>query len=123
MIDYIEDYEARMREYEKNFDTPLQRKLQSKREFGLKKYGDISFQSSKENLDKAHCLEHLLEELIDAINYTNTSRVKLQLRNSDEAYYSSFSVRLSMTVERLEQMYTQVLTLQHELQSVGEKPL
>lgn len=43
--------------------------LREKREFGLKKYGEFSFQSNLENTLKTPTLEHLKEEIVDAYNY------------------------------------------------------
>jgi hypothetical protein len=44
--------------------------LREKREFGLKKYGEKSFQSNLENTLATPTLEHLKEEIVDAYNYT-----------------------------------------------------
>ena len=56
-------------DYQKDVEK-LWNELQDKMEFGLKKYGSISFQSSKENLDKCDLFKHIEEELIDNINYS-----------------------------------------------------
>lgn len=48
----------------------LLNELKEKREFGLKKYGEYSFQSTFEKSMTSPVKEHLLEELIDACNYT-----------------------------------------------------
>lgn len=50
-------------------DNKLQKLLKEKREFGLKKYGELSFQSNFENAVKTPSVEHLKEELVDAFNY------------------------------------------------------
>lgn len=65
------DYERRVKEIEKE--------LQQKRDFGLAKYGHHSFQSSEENLNECDALEHLRQELIDAINYATAAIVKIDL--------------------------------------------
>lgn len=50
--------------------TPeIQETLQSKRNRGLQKYGEYSFQASFDNAMKSPTLEHASEELLDAINY------------------------------------------------------
>ena len=51
-------------------NAKLEKALQDKREFGLKKYGEISLQSSLENAMNVDTLQHAREELIDYMNYT-----------------------------------------------------
>ena len=60
-------------------DMSIFEELKDKREFGLKKYGDISFQSSETNLDDCDTIQHLKEELIDAENYCIASLIKLDM--------------------------------------------
>lgn len=67
-----------------NFDYAVEvdkiwKELESKREFGLKKYGAISFQSSLENLNNCDLFQHAEEELIDTINYSMAQIIKLRL--------------------------------------------
>lgn len=50
-------------------DPILKKKLKEKREFGLKKYGEYSFQSSFENAMSSPVVEHAEEECIDLVNY------------------------------------------------------
>lgn len=52
-------------------------KLKAKRDFGLKKYGEHSFQSSFQNAMTSPVLDHLEEELLDSINYL--LHIKFQL--------------------------------------------
>lgn len=54
----------------------IKQKLKEKREFGFKKYGEHSFQGSLQATLTCPVEEHLLEELIDAINYI--AHIKLQ---------------------------------------------
>lgn len=44
-------------------------KARAKRAFGREKYGELSFQSSLINTLSCPTLEHLKDELVDAINY------------------------------------------------------
>jgi len=48
----------------------LKDELAKKRAFGIKKYGEISFQGSPENAMKVNTSQHAREELIDYMNYT-----------------------------------------------------
>lgn len=67
----------------------LLEKLQAKRDFGLKKYGEHSFQSNFENCMKTPVLEHLLEELEDSINYTShyIYMLKVKCEEDDSANF------------------------------------
>lgn len=55
------------------------KELEDKRNFGLKKYGAISFQNNLENLCKCELLEHLEQELIDSINYQMAQLIKMRI--------------------------------------------
>lgn len=44
--------------------------LKEKRDLGLKKYGEISFQSNLHNAMKVDTIQHAKEELIDYMNYS-----------------------------------------------------
>lgn len=68
-MDFNETYEKYCQNYAINFPDDLQRLLVEKREFGLKKYGEISFQSSLENALSTDTVQHAKEEVIDLINY------------------------------------------------------
>lgn len=50
-------------------DAEFLEELKKKREFGLKKYGEYSFQGTFENSMTSPVEEHLTEELVDACNY------------------------------------------------------
>jgi hypothetical protein len=83
---------------QKNVEHLLQ-SLQEKREAGLKKYGDLSFQSSFVNSMNSPTLQHAQEELLDAMNYMaheiykskllypdTTADMELLLRNLHNVY-------------------------------------
>lgn len=53
--------------------------LKEKSDFGYEKYGDAAFQASYDSLIAANEVQHLYEELFDAINYIGTRRVKERL--------------------------------------------
>ena len=50
-----------------------------KREFGLKKYGEKSFQISEEKFLECELLEHMRQELIDSINYAYAAIIKIDM--------------------------------------------
>jgi len=53
-----------------SYHERLRDTLKEKREFGIKKYGDNSFQSSFEKSVLSPVVEHLMSEIIDAMNYS-----------------------------------------------------
>ena len=53
-----------------SYHKRLKDTLKEKREFGIKKYGDNSFQSSFEKSVLSPVVEHLMSEIIDAMNYS-----------------------------------------------------
>ena len=55
----------------------LQAKLKAKRDFGLKKYGEYSFQGTFERAIASPVFAHLKEEILDSINYL--LHIKFQL--------------------------------------------
>jgi hypothetical protein len=57
--------------------TELQDKLKAKRDFGLKKYGEHSFQGSFKHAMTSPVFNHLEEEVLDSINYL--LHIKFQL--------------------------------------------
>lgn len=69
---FTEEYEAFINSLSNVLinDSVLQKTLEAKREFGIRKYGNISFQASKENASKVNTLQHAREELVDYMNYT-----------------------------------------------------
>ena len=64
------------KEYQEKFEGVVQ-EVRDKLDFGLMKYGDKSFQSSKENLQNCDTLQHLREELVDIINYGVAAIIKI----------------------------------------------
>lgn len=73
----VEDAGEIERKFDYKYETEkLWRSLKDKMEFGLKKYGAVSFQSSLENLEKCDVFQHLEEELIDGINYSMALIIK-----------------------------------------------
>ena len=54
----------------KEFQKALAEDLAAKRAFGIKKYGEKSFQGCKENAMSVDMIAHARDELIDYINYT-----------------------------------------------------
>ena len=57
--------------------TELCDKLKAKRDFGLKKYGEHSFQGNFKNAMTSPVFNHLEEEILDSINYL--LHIKFQL--------------------------------------------
>jgi hypothetical protein len=49
--------------------SAIREELAVKSEFGLKKYGDTSFQSNFENAMSTPIITHITDELIDVLNY------------------------------------------------------
>lgn len=56
--------------------------LLDKLEFGKEKYGDISFQASKENALNVNIRQHATEEVVDLINYLSHMVVMKELKES-----------------------------------------
>lgn len=80
---FNEAYEELIKEYsdEWGFSEELQAKLKAKRDFGVEKYGEYSFQNSFENAITVPIYDHLNEELIDALNYCLHARFVAGLKN------------------------------------------
>lgn len=70
-VTFAEAYESAISAQLEREEVPeyIQKTLMEKRLFGLKKYGENSFQSSLTNAFAAPILVHLRDELIDALNY------------------------------------------------------
>ena len=70
-ITFAEVYEEAITNKQKLFSigVDLAKQLHDKREFGLKKYGEHSFQANFENCMTSPTIEHASEELIDCLNY------------------------------------------------------
>jgi len=93
---FIDDYE---RDISRIFDISLppnfeslKKDLKDKREFGLKKYGDISFQSSISNALSVDTKQHALEELIDYINYIGHEIFKASVNNDVKKELRAFDL-------------------------------
>ena len=54
---------------EAHISDSVRMELSAKRRYGLEKYGEYSFQSSLSNLLNSPSMEHLREEILDAMNY------------------------------------------------------
>jgi len=52
------------------FKSSLATDLRLKRDFGVQKYGEKSFQANETNAAEVDVINHALEEMIDYINYT-----------------------------------------------------
>ncbi len=63
----------------------VQEILKEKRAFGLKKYGDRSFQSNLENALTTPIWNHLHDELVDAVNYSLHYLFVLGITGGEEA--------------------------------------
>jgi hypothetical protein len=68
------------KQYICDISADLAGKLHDKRDFGLKKYGEFSFQGNLENCMTAPTLLHAQEEMIDCINYLLHEMYKNDLR-------------------------------------------
>ncbi len=64
------NYGAGLREPSHSFKAGLSTDLRLKRDFGVQKYGEKSFQSNETNAAAVDVINHALEEMIDYINYT-----------------------------------------------------
>lgn len=87
-VNFPELYEAAVRKIENEYNVPeeVKEKLHAKRDFGVKKYGERSFQGSFTNAMTTPCFDDLLEELIDSINYA----LHIQFRNIFHAQGDDF---------------------------------
>lgn len=90
MESYAEIYERAIYNVQKMFitDDNLLLTLRDKRDFGLKKYGDKSFQSNFENTMNSPTLQHASEELIDAMNYIAHELYKEKI--ADGGYWTEY---------------------------------
>jgi len=70
-VEFSKIYEQAMINLANDFELgeELKEKLSNKRDFGLKKYGEFSFQSNFENCITSPTLLHAEEEMIDLFNY------------------------------------------------------
>jgi hypothetical protein len=76
--------------------------LQKKREEGLKKYGDLSFQSTFVNSMNSPTLQHAKEELQDAMNYLAHEIYKSKL------LYPDMTTDLKNIFRQLRQTYEEM---------------
>jgi hypothetical protein len=83
-------------------------KLKAKRDFGLKKYGEHSFQGNFKNAMTSPVFDHLEEEILDSINYL--LHIKFQLLFSTIA--TSFP---NTALKQLIEMYEQLKSVQRNI--------
>lgn len=92
--DCIEEYERKS-----GVSENLSEELKKKRDFGLEKYGNQSFQSSFENTINVSIKEHAREELIDLLNYLFHMKIVKRIQGKtkkDSALDSSISQALEI---------------------------
>jgi len=108
-VGFPELYEIAIRKIENRFDIPsdVKEKLHAKREFGIQKYGERSFQSSLTNAMATPCFDDLLEELIDSINYA----LHIQFRNLFSTQNNAFEEESQKILATLITTYNQVSAL------------
>ncbi len=72
-----------------------------KRRFGLKKYGEYSFQISFENSVTCNINEHIKSEVVDLINYINHRNLIRKFKGLDclESYRKSINMLVSLFEE------------------------
>lgn len=88
--------------------TMLYDKLKAKRDFGLKKYGEHSFQGNFKNAMTSPVFNHLEEEILDSINYL--LHIKFQLM------FSTIATQFPDTaLDRLIEMYEQLKDVQQAI--------
>jgi hypothetical protein len=85
-INYSDIYEKCIYDIQNNVirADDLLSELKSKREFGLNKYKEKSFQFSLENTIASPTLKHAGEEIVDAINYISGEIYKNRILGGDE---------------------------------------
>jgi hypothetical protein len=86
-VDFPVLYEAAISNFEDIFDVPdeLKARLHAKRDFGLQKYKELSFQSTFLTAMTTPSLEDLEEELVDALNYSLNIHFQNIFKPADEA--------------------------------------
>ncbi len=92
--DYNQKYEAKLEELLAFRGEHLKNVLKEKRAFGVKKYGETSFQLSEENSKNVDELQHALEEVADLLNYLAHGMYKAVEFNigSKEFYENTFKI-------------------------------
>jgi len=101
-MDFFKFYSDRMKEIQDKHNIPesLAKLLRDKRNFGVEKYGEYSFQSTFENAISSPSEEHLREELIDAINYAMHSIYKAKIMLIDTRKMEAFlTILVSLYVD------------------------
>lgn len=100
-----------------SIDIELKKELFEKRNLGLDKYGEYSFQATFKNALLSPSEEHLEEEMIDAINYILHSIYK---SNSLLNEYSIVSKQYEIA-KKLVKLYLEIKELNKEINGpVGE---
>jgi hypothetical protein len=96
VIDFTIVYENAVRKIEARYAVPpkLAEKIHAKREFGIKKYGELSFQGSFTNAMTVPIYDHLEEELIDSINYALHIEFQAIFDEIDEGYGDELLTKL-----------------------------
>lgn len=105
---FPEMYEELITQYAEEFQLPpiIIERLREKRAFGLKKYGEHSFQSSFENSMTTPIYDHFYEEIIDSFNYLLHMRFVLGLTSPQDL------PRLEWAVDALREAYFHVSQIQ-----------
>lgn len=75
--------------------------LRKRREFGLEKYGESSFEHSLENTLVTPSLDHAMEELLDCVNYLMHETYKSRILGSPEQYRKDLYAVLNKSVTAL----------------------
>lgn len=111
-VNFPELYEAAVRKIENEYNVPaeVREKLHAKRAFGLKKYGERSFQGSFVNAMTTPCFDDLLEELIDSINYA----LHIQFRNIFSSQGEEFETDSEKILATLVVLYNQTAALKKQ---------
>jgi hypothetical protein len=110
---FPEIYATAMLRYERLCSIPetIVKELEAKREFGLKKYKEISFQSNFDNAMSAPALLHLKEEIVDALNYTLHAVFQTNTQGYDGCEPNYINVLYDI-VESLSLIYSKVCSIE-----------
>lgn len=82
-----------------------------KLEFGLNKYEDVSFQANEENLISVDVLSHLKEEMVDAVNYILSQKIKDEFlieSEFEEGFHENIFKMLIIIISMIEKRKTLV---------------
>lgn len=117
MKSFEEEYETKIESILSWFlpkDSTLVSTLKDKRDFGRKKYGEASFQLSKENSISVDSKTHALDEIVDLINYLCHSIYQETIKtNIDFIKVTKLKRMINMSI----QMHTSLSVLIGEEQS------